>query len=157
VFGIKGWVKVFSFTDPRKNILSYSPLYLFTKGQWVEAKVSNGRVQSKSIVIAIDNITGPDDVLPLIGRELAIKEHQLKPTEKDEFYWSDLTALEVVNLNGVHLGHVDSIVETGAHDVLLVKDKVQNTQRLIPFVLGETVKEVSLINSVIRVDWELDY
>ena len=89
-------MKVFSFTDPRKNILSYSPLYLFTKGQWVEAKVSNGRVQSKSIVIAIDNITGPDDVLPLIGRELAIKEHQLKPTEKDEFYWSDLMALEVV-------------------------------------------------------------
>ena len=63
----------------------------------------------------------------------------------------------MVNLNGVHLGHVDSIVETGAHDVLLVKDKAQNTQRLIPFVMGETVKEVSLINSVIRVDWELDY
>ena len=60
-------------------------------------------------------------------------------------------------MNGVYLGHVDSIVETGAHDVLLVKDKVQNTQRLIPFVMGETVKEVSLINSVIRVDWGLDY
>jgi len=63
----------------------------------------------------------------------------------------------VLNLNGVHLGHVDSIVETGAHDVLLVKDKVLNTQRLIPFVMGEIVEDVSLVNGVIRVDWELDY
>ena len=150
-------MKIFSFTQPRKNILSYSPLYLFTKGQWIEAKVTNGRVQGKGIVIALDNITAPDDVLPLIGRELAIKGHQLKPTEPDEFYWSDLTGLEVLNLNGVHLGRVDSIVETGTHDVLLVKDKVLNTQRLIPFVMGEIIEEVSLVNGVIQVDWELDY
>jgi len=150
-------MKIFSFTQPRKNILSYSPLYLFTKGQWIEAKVTNGRVQGKGIVISLDNITAPDDVLPLIGTELAIKGHQLKPTEPDEFYWSDLTGLEVLNVNGVHLGRVDNIVETGAHDVLLVKDKVLNTQRLIPFVMGEIVKEVSLVNGVIRVDWELDY
>ena len=73
VFGVKGWMKVFSFTQPRKNILSYSPLYLLTKGQWVEAKVSKGRVQGKGIVISLENVTEPEQVFPLIGTELAIK------------------------------------------------------------------------------------
>jgi len=157
VFGVKGWMKVFSFTQPRKNILSYSPLYLLTKGQWVEAKVTNGRVQGKGIVISLESVTEPDAVSPLIGTELAIKEHQLKPTEEDEFYWSDLTGLKVINVNDEPLGEVDSIVETGAHDVLLVKDKAQNIERLIPFVMGEIVQDVNLDNGVIRVDWELDY
>ena len=67
VFGIKGWMKVFSHTDPRKNILSYSPLYLSLKGEWVEAKISKGRVQGKGIVIALENVTDPEQVLPLIG------------------------------------------------------------------------------------------
>jgi 16S rRNA processing protein RimM len=114
-------------------------------------------VQGKGIVIALENVTEPDQVLPLIGTEIAIKQHQLKPTEQDEFYWSDLTGLSVINLHDEALGHVDSLVETGAHDVLLVKDKVQKTQRLIPFVMGDIVEEVNLDKGVIRVDWELDY
>jgi 16S rRNA processing protein RimM len=157
VFGVKGWMKVFSFTQPRNNILSYSPLYLLTKGKWVEAKVTNGRVQGKGIVISLENVTEPDAVFPLIGTELAIKEHQLKPTEADEFYWSDLTGLKVINVNDEPLGEVDSIVETGAHDVLLVKDNAHKIERLIPFVMGEIVQDVNLDNGVIRVDWELDY
>ena len=157
VFGVKGWMKVFSFTQPRKNILSYSPLYLLTKGQWVEAKVSKGRVQGKGIVISLENVTEPEQVFPLIGTELAIKKHQLKPTEQDEFYWSDLTGLDVINLEDKSLGKVDSLVETGAHDVLVVKDKTNKTQRLIPFVMGEIVDEVDLKTGFIRVDWELDY
>ena len=94
VFGIKGWMKVFSFTEPRKNILSYSPLYISLKGEWVEAKVSGGRVQGKGIVISLTDVTDPDQVLPLIGSELAITKDQLKPTENDDFYWTDLTGLK---------------------------------------------------------------
>ncbi|MFT7234835.1 MAG: 16S rRNA processing protein RimM [Methylophagaceae bacterium] len=157
VFGIKGWMKVFSYTDPRKNILSYSPLYLSVKGEWVEAKVSNGRVQGKGIIIALENVTDPEQVLPMIGTALAIKKDQLKPTSLDEFYWSDLTGLKVVNLNKEILGRVDSIIETGAHDVLVVKNKELKTQRLIPFVLEETVLKVDLNSGIIEVDWKSDY
>lgn len=157
VFGIKGWMKIFSYTDPRKNILSYSPLYLSVKGEWVEAKVSNGRVQGKGIIIALENVTDPDQVLPMIGTALAIKKEQLKPTSLDEFYWSDLTGLKVVNLNKEILGRVDSILETGAHDVLVVKNKELKTQRLIPFVLEETVLKVDLNSGIIEVDWKSDY
>ena len=157
VFGIKGWMKVFSYTDPRKNILSYTPLYLSVKGQWVEAKVSNGRVQGKWIVIALENVTDPEQVLPLIGTALAIKKEQLKPIRSDEFYWSELTGLKVINLDGHVFGQVDSLVETGAHDVLVVKNKDQKTECLIPFVLEEIIQNVDLDNGIIEVDWEVDY
>lgn len=157
VFGVKGWMKIFSFTDPRKNILSYSPLYMSQKGEWVELKVADGRVQGKGVVISLEGITDPDHVLPLIGTELAITQKQLKPTEQDEFYWSELTGLTVINLHDEVLGQVESLLETGANDVLVVQDKEHETQRLIPFVMDEVIELVDLDNKVIRVNWELDY
>ncbi|NOQ93040.1 MAG: ribosome maturation factor RimM [Methylophaga sp.] len=157
VFGVKGWMKIFSFTEPRKNILSYSPIYMSKKGEWVEMKVSGGRVQGKGVVLGLVDVTDPDQVFPLIGSELAIKRSQLKPTARDEFYWSQLIGLTVINLNDETLGQVDSLLETGAHDVLLVKDKERKTEQLIPFVMEEVVQLVDLDKGLIQVDWELDY
>lgn len=156
-FGVKGWVKIFSFTDPRKNILSYSPLYISRKGEWIEVKKSGGRTQGKGVVMGLENITDRDQVLPLIGAELAIKNTQLKPTGKDEFYWSDLVGLTVVNLQDKEFGQVDHLLETGANDVLVVKVDGENEEQLIPFVMDEVVKLVDLDNKLIRVDWGVDY
>lgn len=156
-FGVKGWVKVFSFTDPRNNILSYSPIYISRKGEWVEVKVSGGRTQGKGVVMGLENVTDRDQVLPLIGAELAIKKTQLKPTAKDEFYWSDLVGLSVINLQDEVLGQVDHILETGAHDVLAIKEDGKVEERLIPFVMDEIVELVDLDNKIIRVNWGVDY
>jgi len=156
-FGVKGWVKIFSFTDPRKNILSYSPLYLLQKGEWVKLDVVSGRVQGKGIVMSLEGITDPDQVLPLVGSELAIKKEQLKPASNDEFYWSQLIGLTVINVKDETLGMVTSLHETGANDVLVVKNKEQKTEQLVPFVMEEIVQLVDLDNKIIRVDWELDY
>lgn len=157
VFGVKGWMKIFSFTEPRKNILSYSPIFMSRKGEWVEMKVSGGRIQGKGVVLGLVNITDPDQVLPLIGSELAIKKSQLKPSAKDEYYWSELIGLTVINMSDETLGKVDSLLETGAHDVLLVKNKERKTEQLIPFVMDEIVEKVDLDKGIIQVDWELDY
>ena len=156
VFGVKGWMKVFSFTDPRKNILNYSPLYISRKGEWIEAKIVGGRTQGKGIVMGLLDVSDPDQVLPLIGSELAIKATQLTTTADNEFYWSQLIGLTVVNLNNDVLGQVASLFETGAHDVLSVKDK-DKTERLVPFVMDEIVKSVDLDKAIIQVDWEMDY
>lgn len=155
-FGVKGWVKIYSFTDPRENILSYSPLYLSRKGDWVEVKVVEGRLQGKGVVMSLDGVTDRDQVLPLVGVELAIAKTQIKPAGKDEYYWSDLIGMSVVNVQDEQLGQVESLLENGAHDVLVVVNK-DKTERLIPFVLDEIVELVDLNNKVIRVDWELDY
>ena len=91
-----------------------------------------------------------------MGVELAITKTQLKPAGKDEYYWSDLIGMAVVNAQDEQLGHVDSLLENGAHDVLVVINK-DKTERLIPFVLDDIVELVDLDSKVIRVDWELDY
>ncbi len=154
-FGVKGWVKVYSFTEPRANILEYSPLFLSRQGEWIEIKVSGGHLQGKGLVMGIANVTDRDQVQPLIGAELAIKKDQLEPTEEDEFYWTDLMGLNVENLDGDLLGQVDHLLETGANDVLVVKAK--GKERLIPFVMDEIVKLVDLDNKLIRVDWDKDF
>jgi 16S rRNA processing protein RimM len=157
VFGVKGWMKIFSFTDPRKNILNYSPLYMSQRGEWIEVKVMTGRVQGKGIVLSLENVTDPDQVLPLIGNQLAITKQQLKPAGNNDYYWSQLIGMAVVNRQDEPLGIVDSLSETGANDVLQVTDAEQKTQRLIPFVMDEIVDSVDLDKKIIRVDWELDY
>jgi 16S rRNA processing protein RimM len=156
-FGVKGWVKVYSYTEPRENILNYKPLFISRKGEWVELKVNNGRVQGKGIVIEVEGVTDPDHVLPLIGAELAITKQQMKPTSKDEYYWSQLIGMNVKNERDVDFGNVVSLLETGAHDVLVVQNKLNKSEQLIPFVLDDIVLEVDVESNLIRVDWELDY
>lgn len=156
-FGVKGWVKVYSFTDPRTNILQYSPLFLSRQGEWIEIKVSGGHLQGKGVVMGIANVTDRDQVQPLIGAELAIRKDQLEPIEEDEFYWADLVGLKVENLDGEQLGEVDHLLETGANDVLVVKAAGLDKDRLIPFVLDEVVKQVDLDKQLIQVDWGTDY
>jgi len=156
-FGVKGWVKVFSFTDPRANILEYSPLFLSRHGEWIEIKVSAGHAQGKGVVMGIANVTDRDQVQPLIGSELAIKKEQLEPADEDEFYWADLQGLTVMNLEDETLGQVDHLLETGANDVLVVKAEGDNTERLIPFVMDDIVKLVDLDKQLIQVDWSKDY
>jgi 16S rRNA processing protein RimM len=155
-FGVKGWMKIFSLTQPRTNILKYSPLFISRNGEWVEAKVSGGHSQGKGIVMGLEQVTDRDQVMPLIGAELAIRKSQLPPAKEGEFYWSDLIGLSVINLEQQNLGVVDHLLETGAHDVLVVKDE-QNTERLIPFVMEEIVSDVDLDAKTIHVDWGLDY
>jgi 16S rRNA processing protein RimM len=156
-FGVKGWVRVYSFTEPRTNLLEYSPLFLSRQGEWIEVKVSGGHIQGKGLVMGIANVTDRDQVQPLIGAELAIRKSQLAPAGEDEFYWADLIGLHVENLEGEALGQVDHLLETGANDVLVVKAKDQDEERLIPFVLDEVVKLVDLDNHLIQVDWGKDY
>lgn len=157
VFGVKGWVKVFSFTEPRENILEYKPLYIRRHGDWLPIDVNGGQLQGKAVVMSLENVIDREQAMALIGSELAIKRSQLVETEDDEFYWADLIGLSVINTEDQLLGQVDHLLETGANDVLVVNAIEADTQYLIPFVLEETVLDVDLENKQIRVDWQTDY
>ncbi len=157
VFGVRGSVKVFSYTDPRDNILSYKPLFLKRQGQWLEIDISGGQLQGKAVVMSIKNVTDRDQAMPLIGGELAIRREQLQAADEDEFYWADLIGLTVINTDDVVIGKVDHLLETGANDVLVVIQEGSKDQQLIPFVMDEVVLNVDLENQQIRVDWQTDY
>lgn len=153
VFGIKGWVKVFSETRPREQIFSYSPWLLEVNGRTVEVELLDGRQQGKGLIASLKGYPDCDAARQLIGADISIYEESLPATGIDEYYWSQLTGLSVVNQQGIELGEVANLFETGANDVMVVKG---DKERLIPFT-AFAVHEVDLDNKKIIVDWDADF
>jgi 16S rRNA processing protein RimM len=121
VFGIKGWVKIFSFTTPRDNILSYSP-WLLKKGDEIKTLIIvDGQQQGSSVIALLSGVSDRDQAASLMGWEIFIRYDQLPKTAEDEYYWSDLVGLHVETMTGISLGIIDSLMETGANDVILVR------------------------------------
>jgi len=155
VFGVKGWVKVFSHTEPRENILNYSPWILKKAGKVKEVKLNNGRRQGKTVVASIEGISDRDSAELYCGWEVLINKNQLPETEDGVYYWADLVGLLVETEQGISLGEVDYLLETGANDVLVVKDGEQ--ERLIPFINEQVIKKIDLDSKQMIVDWDPDF
>ncbi len=155
VYGIKGWVKVFSDTRPRDNIFSYIPWWIETGQGWREFKVETARQQGKGLIAKFTGLDNRDEALLLTNCKIGIKPEQLPEADENEYYWSDLIGLEVVNPEGYRFGKVSELLETGGHDVLSVTGK--KGPLLIPFVPGVYILKVDLSAGKIEVDWEQDY
>ena len=154
VYGVKGWVKVFSETDPREGITKYNPWFLKQQGEWREVKLESGKRQAKTVIAKLEGYDDRDESLLLNGAIIGIKPEQLDSLGEDGFYWRDLTGCRVVNQQGVELGTVNRLIETGANDVLVVKSDQDDHERLIPWTMGHAVIEVDLEQNLILVDWD---
>ena len=153
VFGVKGWVKVFSETRPREQIFKYSPWILELNGSVFEAEVVEGKVQGKGLIASLKGYTDCEKSKQLVGAVISVPEQSLPPVAENEYYWSQLVGLNVVNTQGIDLGKVKSLFETGANDVMIVKGDVE---RLIPFTQF-AVLDVDLDNRKITVDWDAEF
>ena len=153
--GIKGWVKVHSDTSPRENIVGYSP-WLLDLGNGREAwEVRTGRLQGKALVAKLVGCDDRDRAESLTGAEIRIPRAQLPATtQPGEYYWADLIGLEVRTVDGVGLGRIVQMLETGANDVIVVED---GRERLIPYLWGQVVRGVDLPAGVMTVDWDPDF
>ncbi|HEX6929377.1 MAG TPA: ribosome maturation factor RimM [Gammaproteobacteria bacterium] len=154
LFGVRGWVKVFSATDPREGIVGYSPWQLRIKGEWRRFEVEAGKRHGKSVVAKLAGVDDRDAAAALHDAEIAISREQLPKAAAGEIYWADLEGLAVRTGTGQALGNVDHLIETGANDVLVVKGE---RERLIPFIRGQVVKTVDLKHGVIVVDWDPEF
>lgn len=152
--GLKGWVKVKADTETPDAMLDYSTCLLGKKDQWRQVRIENGRLVRNELHIKFLGIDGRDEAEQLQGQTIAVKRHQMAPTEKDEYYWTDLVGLAVINRDGVCLGHVKSLLETGSRDVLVVDGDFG--EKMIPFV-SVFVDTVCLQTKSIIVDWGTDY
>ncbi len=154
VFGIKGWVKVFSHTQPRENILRYDPWWLAEGDGWRRVALAGGQRHGKGLIAQVAGVADRDAAQALVGRDIAIDRAQLPALPEGEYYWSDLIGLQVYGTGGVPLGRVKELIETGAHDVLVVQGE---RERLIPWAVPQIVKAVDLAAGRIDVDWAPDY
>lgn len=154
VFGVKGWVKVFSFTDTRENILNYSP-WLLKKGNETKSfNVIDGSLQGKAVIAQLSGINDRDQAARLMGWEIFVTPEQLPVPAQGEYYWSDLIGLKVETTLGVQLGVIDNLLETGANDVIIVKGE---RERAIPFLQGKIIVNIDLQAGKMIVDWDPDF
>jgi len=153
-FGVKGWIKLLSWTDPREEIADYSPWQLKQGEGWKEWKVAEFRPHGKGLAARLVGLDDRDQAAALMGADIAVWRDQLGEPEPGQYYWADLVGLEVRHAGGQGFGKVDGLMATGANDVLVVKGE---RERLIPFVQGQVIKRVDLDAGIITVDWDPDF
>lgn len=155
--GVKGWVKIFSYTDPIERILEYAPWQIARGTSVRRLAVKAGRRQGKGIVVQPEGCEDRNQAELLKGFEIRIDKDRLPALAEGEFYWHQLERLAVVTTRGELLGEVDHLMETGANDVLVVEptsSSIDERERLIPFVEDEVVREVDLDEGRITVAWD---
>jgi 16S rRNA processing protein RimM len=166
VYGVKGWLKIFSYTDPMESIVDYNPWYIRPEKRntapWKKVELKAGKRHAKTVIAKLEHCNDRDEAQAYIGSEIAIEPEQLEQLRgKDEFYWHELTGLRVINQQGIELGVVKSLMETGANDVMVVAtaegtDK-ETRECLIPWIMHQSVIAVDLQQGIVEVDWDPDF
>ncbi len=153
--GIRGWVKVQPYTEYVDSLLDYASWQIGQEhGPWREVNPDKCEVRGKTLVALLPDCPDRNAAERLKGLLIAVPRSSLPEQKDDEYYWSDLIGLKVVNEAGLALGKVENLLETGANQVLSVKGEEGET--LIPFV-RTAIKQVDLNSKTIHVDWALDY
>ncbi len=152
LFGVRGWVKIYSWTEPRENILEY-PVWLIRtpRGEWQPRRLAEGQRHGKGVIARLESVEDRDQAALLMGAEIAIPREELPELPEGEYYWCDLEGLAVETPDGVPLGRVQRLMETGANDVLVVRG---DRERLIPWIMGDVIREVDLQSGRIVADWD---
>lgn len=162
-YGVKGWVKVRSDTQPADNVFSYSPWYLKTRHGVKAVEVESYRAHGQGFVAQIKGVDDRDQAESLNRVLIAVDKAQLPELSEGEFYWHQLQGLKVFTDFGaeeVYLGVVSGLIETGANDVLVVKgdaSSLDEQERLIPYVPGQYVMQVDVVDGRMTVDWDPEF
>ncbi len=168
ISGLKGWVKIHSDTNPRENIVSFKRWAIEQNGTWRDVKVVGGRPQGKTIVAQIEGVSDPDQASLLIGAKIAVDRKELPRLLQDEYYWTDLVGMHVKCVDGIDVGPVDRMFETGANDVMVVSDQRDgdddsgksggaDKEVLVPWLVPDVIREVNMELRVITIDWDPDF
>lgn len=152
VHGIKGWVKIFSLTEPREAIFEYQPWLLGETFE--EVRVLQGKKHGKHLIALLEHTNDRDQAESRVKQAISVYRDQFPELLGEEYYWTDLEGLDVKLEDGTRLGTIDGMLATGANDVMVVRGE---KELLIPFVPGQYVKQVSLEGGFVIVDWDPEF
>lgn len=154
VFGIKGWLKIAADTEYTDSLLDYPEWQLSKDGRRLNVTLEAGKIVNGELQVKFEGINDRDEAFALRGYTIEILRESFAPAEEGEYYWADLVGMTVVNTENITLGTVKNLMETGAHDVLVVDGDYG--QKLIPFV-SHFIGNVDSENRIITADWGKDY
>ena len=151
--GVKGWIKVHPNTADLESLTQYSTWLIGRPGHWQSCRVEDCKINHTTFLAKFFDLETPEAVAVLTNQQIALDRMQLPPLTEDEgYYWADLEGATVVNVSGLELGKVAYLYEAGETDVMVVRNAVGDKHIL--FLEGEIVKQVSLEEHRIVVDWE---
>ena len=153
-FGVRGEVKLQSFTDPLKQVLKYQPWILIHNGQEKEIAEVRARETNKGLTVFFPDIDDRDAAEAFTGAEVWVPRSRLPAPKNGEYYWIDLEGMQVHNLEGVDFGNVSHLFNNGANDVMFVQGE---RVRLLPFVMDDYITNIDFDAQTILVDWEADF
>jgi len=168
-FGIKGWVKVHSYTEPVENILSFGNCTISRRAGQESIEFDAGHRQGKGLVAHIKGVDDRNVAESYKGLEIVAAASELPRLGEGEFYWRQLQGLQVWCSDRASetggdklalLGTVSHLIDTGVNDVLVVKacvGSIDQNERLIPYLVDDVITEVDLEKAVIEIDWFLDF
>lgn len=155
-YGVKGWVKITTYTDEIQGVFDYSP-WLLGDGK-KEYTVDHWKTHNKGVVAKLIGVETRDDAESIKNLDVSIKAEMLPELADDDYYWRDLVGMQVMTDKGYNLGVVKELFETGANDVMLVKanlnDAFGQKERMLPFLREQVIKEVDMQAKTITVDWD---
>ena len=152
-FGVRGHVKVRSFTDPPENLLEFQRWELSKKsGESQLYSVLSSQVHGKFVTAKLDGVDTRDQALELKGSDIQIPIEDFPNLPEGDYYHFQLLGLKAIDINGTVYGQVDRVMQTGANDVLVVEGE---NSCLIPYI-PDVVKTVDLEKGVIRVEWQIE-
>lgn len=154
VFGIKGWLKIAADTEYPDSLLDYPEWLLSKNGKTLNVVLEAGKLVGDELQVKFEGIDDRDQAFALRGYTVEIPRDKFSPAGEDEYYWTDLVGMTVVNKEGITLGTVKNLMETGANDVLVIQGT--DKQILIPFV-SNYIETVNHDSKTITADWGLDY
>jgi 16S rRNA processing protein RimM len=159
VHGVRGEVKVYSFTDPVDNVLEYRRWTLRRDNEVKQVELASGRLQGKVLVAKLKGLDDREVARTFAGFEICVPRSELPELSDGEFYWYQLEGLRVIDQAGQLLGKIDHLFETGANDVMVVKpciDSLDERERLLPYT-EQCVRSIDLAAGEMRVDWDADF
>lgn len=151
-YGIKGWLRCHSFTDPRTNIFDYPEWQIEHAGTWQTISYEF-KPHGEGFVVKLPGVDTPEDARLYANDDIAINRDQLPPPNSDEYYWCDLIGLAVKTLEGKNLGNIIEMRDTGANDIMIVKG---DKRHLVPFI-DHVVQTVDFDQKAVIVDWDDDF
>lgn len=152
--GVKGFITVHSFTEPRENILKYPKWRAKINNQWQHLEIAHAEVNHKAILAKVDGYQDRESVSRLTNVEIAVSTDTLPDLDDGEYYWFELIGMKVMNQQGVSFGSVREILSTGAHDVLVVHGEHKH---LIPYVYDKFIISINKQEGMITVDWDENF
>ena len=150
-FGVRGWVKLRSHTDPPERLLEHRNLHIGREGgKWRTYRIEETGRSGGAITVKLAGVEDRDQAIALRGAQICVPRANLPKRDDKDFYRADLIGCEVLTLSGVGLGVVQHFVETPVQALMVVRGEREYWIPAIP----EHLRRVDLQARQVIVDWD---